>query len=95
MHMLNFFTLSREGNQQKIFDGQQRTITSLLILAAFAIKLNELGEEEVARSIYTDYIVKKNAFTKVEEHKIVFESEETNELFYDLINIGKKYLNYN
>ena len=95
MHMLNFFTLSREGNQQKIFDGQQRTITSLLILAAFAIKLNELGEEEAARTIYTEYIVKKNAFTKVEEHKIVFESEETNELFYDLINSGKKYLNYN
>lgn len=37
MHMLNFFTFSKtnEGNL-KIFDGQQRTVTCLLLLAVIA-----------------------------------------------------------
>ena len=85
MHMLNFFTLSREGNQQKIFDGQQRTITSILILAAFAINLNELGEEEAARTIYTEYIVKKTPLQEWKNIKLYLKVKKQMSYFMNLL----------
>ena len=36
VHMLNFFTLSGEAETSAIFDGQQRTITILLLVGIFA-----------------------------------------------------------
>ena len=85
IHMLNFFTLSNEGEIKKIFDGQQRTISSLLIISAFARKLRELKEVDAAAYLVNSYIISKNPLKNSEYKKLIFENQETNQLFYDLL----------
>ncbi|EKF52508.1 DUF262 domain-containing protein [Lactococcus garvieae] len=87
IHMLNFFTLSREGDTTKVFDGQQRTVTSLLIVSSFARVLRELGEKEVSDYLIETYLIDKNPLKNTEDHKLIFENEDTNLLFYELIGI--------
>ncbi|WP_285119948.1 DUF262 domain-containing protein [Lactococcus petauri] len=85
IHMLNFFTLSREGDTTKVFDGQQRTVTSLLIVSSFARVLRELGKKEVSDYLIETYLIDKNPLKNTEDHKLIFENEDTNLLFYELI----------
>lgn len=93
-HMLNFFTLSKENEITKIFDGQQRTITSLLIISAFARKLNDYNEYKASNHLIATYLVSENPLTGSKDKKLNFENEETNLLFYELIQ-GEKYINMN
>lgn len=87
IHMLNFFTFSGEENELKIFDGQQRTVTLLLLTAVFIKMLNKLGNGSAAKQFYTDYLVQKNFRTKEtsEKRKISFDEQEINELFYEIV----------
>lgn len=94
IHMLNFFTLSREGDSTKIFDGQQRTITSLLIVSAFARSLKDHGQKDVSDHLIRSYIVSENPLKGTKERKLIFENEETNQLFYELL-VDKNFLEMN
>lgn len=87
IHMLNFFTLSAEGNETKIFDGQQRTITSLLLIGAFIKILNELDMSTEAADLYDDFIVKKQSFyaKKKKDRKLTFDNKEIEDFFYTLL----------
>lgn len=94
IHMLNFFTLSREGDSTKIFDGQQRTITSLLIISAFARVLQDFGQEDVSKYLVRSYLVSENPLKGTKEYKLIFENEETNQLFYELL-VDKNFIEMN
>lgn len=94
IHMLNFFTLSKEGDSTKIFDGQQRTITSLLIVSAFARSLKDHGQKDVSNHLVRSYIVSENPLKGTKERKLIFENEETNQLFYELL-VDKNFLEMN
>ncbi|WP_300559799.1 DUF262 domain-containing protein [Companilactobacillus sp.] len=90
IHMLNFFTFSRDdSNNLRIFDGQQRTVTCLLILASIAQRLYQQGKEDAAKQIRSDYFVKHDSLRKnsSEKRKLQFDSEEDNEYFYRVTNI--------
>lgn len=95
IHMLNFFTLSEEGKETKIFDGQQRTITSLLIIGAFIKKLEEINEVNAATQLYENYISQKNHLSTSTEtkYKLRFEDNEIESFFYELLemNNNKEY----
>ncbi|MCZ2139714.1 DUF262 domain-containing protein [Lactiplantibacillus plantarum] len=57
-HMLNFFTLYRDDDENlRIFDGQQRTVTCMLILAVIAQRLYAQKDVEAAKQIHEDYWV--------------------------------------
>lgn len=92
IHMLNFFTFSGEGNKVKIFDGQQRTVTLLLLASVFIKKIYDLGNENAANQFYRDYIVEEDFRTSEvsEKRKIIFDDEEINELFYEITSLSKK-----
>lgn len=86
IHMLNFFTLSAEDGLTKIFDGQQRTITSLLILAVFSEKLDEMGNEKAAEQLYSENIEKvDNLSDEPNIRKLLFEDKEMESAFYYLL----------
>lgn len=88
-HMLNFFTLYRDDNNLKIFDGQQRTVTCMLILAVIAQRLFTEGNKEAAEQIQTDYFIKKDALRPNEEQqrKLIFDVVNDNDFFYQVTNV--------
>ncbi|AKP67429.1 DUF262 domain-containing HNH endonuclease family protein [Companilactobacillus ginsenosidimutans] len=89
VHMLNFFTFSRDDeNNLKIFDGQQRTVTCMLILAVIAQKLYQSGDTEAAEQISDSYFIKKDKLRKETpvQQKLTFDSAEDNEFFYKVTN---------
>lgn len=59
VHMLNFITLYNVENHYEIYDGQQRTLTLLLLIAVIGQVLWKFGNEQDATSLYGDYISKK------------------------------------
>lgn len=86
MHMLNFFTFSKtdEGNL-KIFDGQQRTVTCLLLLAVIAQKLYKGGKTKAADQIRKSYFETHDELrTDNIQKKIKFDSVEDDEFFYKI-----------
>lgn len=87
IHMLNFFTLSGEDNDVKIFDGQQRTITILLLLSVFIKKLDELKQEDAAGQYQELFILQKNYRTSPpsEVRKLKFVDNDVDEFFNELI----------
>lgn len=87
IHMLNFFTLSTEDGETKIFDGQQRTITTLLIIASFIEKLDKLKLNDAATQLYETYISKKDylAISASTQFKLKFEDPDVEEFFYELL----------
>ncbi|WP_462226496.1 DUF262 domain-containing protein [Alkalibacterium sp.] len=88
IHMLNFFTLSGEGGMTKIFDGQQRTITSLLIVGVFIKKLNSRGLLEAAKQLHNQYIEKVEYISDDGNiRKLRFDDKETENFFYKLLSI--------
>lgn len=86
--------MSKEGDSTKIFDGQQRTITSLLIVSAFARSLKDHGQKDVSDHLVRSYIVSENPLKGTKERKLIFENEETNQLFYELL-VDKNFLEMN
>lgn len=91
IHMLNFFTLSGEGDMTKIFDGQQRTITSLLIIGAFIKKLKQLNEPKPAQQLY-DQFVEKVEYLSDEKNirKLRFDDKEIEDFFYELLSVDNQ-----
>lgn len=91
VHMLNFLTLSSEkSDETKIYDGQQRTITSILILAVFAHKLEEFGLIEQHGYTKRVYLKEENPLNKDvdSKRKLMFDDLSDQKLFYDLIDNG-------
>lgn len=88
IHMLNFFTLSGEGGMTKIFDGQQRTITSLLIIGVFIKKLNASDLHEAAKQLHNQYIEKIEYLSDEGNiRKLRFDDKETEDFFYELLTV--------
>lgn len=78
VHMLNFFTLSGEAETSAIFDGQQRTITILLLVGIFAQKFYALGSNCLAKEIFNNYIDKKSELNGKELKKVTFDASLKN-----------------
>lgn len=91
IHMLNFFTLSGEGGVNKIFDGQQRTITSLLIIGVFIKKLILMGNKLAAQQLYNQYIEKVEYLSDDSNlRKLRFDNSDVEDFFYKMLDIDNK-----
>lgn len=95
-HMLNFFTFSNEDGKLKIFDGQQRTVTCLLLISVVAQKLKRYNFDKAnkaADQIQETYFVKQdyldaNANNK---RKLQFDTSDVNDLFYTITDVDYRY----
>lgn len=90
-HMLNFFTLYRDDDENlRIFDGQQRTVTCMLILAVIAQRLYAQKDVEAAKQIHEDYFAKTDALRsdKEDQKKLIFDPGEDNSFFYQATDIN-------
>lgn len=86
-HMLNFFTLSNEGDAVKIFDGQQRTISTLLIVGVFINKLKELKMIKTSSQLYSRFIRDVEYVSNIDQDvkKLIFDDKNVEEAFYNII----------
>lgn len=95
-HVLNFITVridEDDNNTKYIFDGQQRTVTSLLMLTAIVNELKKLdGDARESASTLTNLYLFTTHWkhTKNTNHKIVFESEDANKMLQDYIFKGEE-----
>ncbi len=80
-HILNFITIYEEDENLYIYDGQQRTVSLMIIICAFVNKLKSLGENKVADQITSEYICEESWKTGNIAYKINFSSEQTNNFF--------------
>lgn len=92
-HVLNFFTFSNEEEKLKLFDGQQRTVTTLMIYAEVLRLSVERGELNVkfASKKYQNYISDEDENGTVTP-KVVFDKGEVTDEFYKLIDFENDYL---
>lgn len=91
IHMLNFLTLSSENPDEiRIYDGQQRTITSILILAVFTHKLQELKLDKEASYMERTYLQEDNPLNSEDpiKRKLKFDNREDQKVFYELLDNG-------
>lgn len=87
-HILNFITLYKEKEYINIYDGQQRTVSTFIIICALLNTLKEMPDYDVefVEGIQRDYIVTKNyRRTKEIQYKLNFEDDEVNSFFRDYI----------
>ncbi|MYV35916.1 DUF262 domain-containing protein [Weissella cibaria] len=90
-HVLNFFTFSNEEGSLKLFDGQQRTVTTLMIYAEglkIAVERKEL-EPKFASKRYQNYISDEDEDGNVTS-KVVFDKKEVTDVFYSLLDLENK-----
>ncbi|UOX36403.1 DUF262 domain-containing protein [Weissella cibaria] len=90
-HVLNFFTFSNEEGSLKLFDGQQRTVTTLMIYAEglkIAFERKEL-EPKFASKRYQNYISDEDEDGNVTS-KVVFDKKEVTDVFYSLLDLENK-----
>ncbi len=80
-HILNFITIYEEEENLYIYDGQQRTVSLMIIICAFVNKLRSLGENKVADQITSEYICEESWKTGNIAYKINFSSDQTNNFF--------------
>lgn len=82
-HILNFITLYKENELINIYDGQQRTVSTFIILCALLNKLKELPDCDMRfiDRIKKDYIVDEDLFTNEIKYKLSFDKQETNEFY--------------
>lgn len=83
MHMFNVVTILNGDNDLLIYDGQQRTITGLLLLAAVA-KKTKTTNRELSDELTSDYIC-KNSVLRDNERKLTFDSDIDTNFFYNMI----------
>jgi uncharacterized protein with ParB-like and HNH nuclease domain len=84
-HILNFITLYEDEGFKNIYDGQQRTVTLLLIICAIIHKIKEFGNEELAKQLKEEYIQKKDWRSPTDNTKVVFGKKDTNNFFNEYI----------
>lgn len=89
-HLLNFITVydDSEKKMKYIFDGQQRTVSVILIICSLIKKLREIGSVSLADDITKDFILFQRWSDDAETYKINFEKDTTNKLFQNYIAKG-------
>ncbi|MUV06977.1 DUF1524 domain-containing protein [Planococcaceae bacterium Storch 2/2-2] len=86
-HILNFVTIFKEEvdgqSYRNIYDGQQRTVTLFLLVAAFADIIDQMeGTEGSASKIRSDFLREESwEVDKQEEPNLVFDNEDTTKFF--------------
>ncbi|WP_209366723.1 DUF262 domain-containing protein [Priestia megaterium] len=91
-HVLNFITVYQEDDNNKyIYDGQQRTVSSLLIVASLIRILKELGDETSAQTFIGRYLASPDEFDdRMFTYKLIFEKSTANNIFKNYIVIGSE-----
>ncbi|MEG2868855.1 MAG: DUF262 domain-containing HNH endonuclease family protein [Terrisporobacter sp.] len=102
-HVLNFFTLysDEQTNKNYIYDGQQRTITSVIVLCVMLAKYKSIYDEtkngdflEAYNQIKSEHVIKKLAYGADRGKKSVtikFDDENINDFFELHIIEGNKF----
>lgn len=90
-HILNFVTIYKEDvegqSYRNIYDGQQRTVTLFLLVAAFVEIIDEMeGEESSASKIRSEFLREEGwEVDKKEEPNLIFDNEDTTKFFESYI----------
>lgn len=85
-HVLNFITIYLEDDYHNIYDGQQRTVTLLIIICAIVNKIKAMGNEEVAKEIREEFIKKVDWRSSAANNtKVIFGKESTNRFFEEYV----------
>ena len=90
-HVLNFITVYTESDDSKyIYDGQQRTVSSLLIIAALIRMLKENDDHHSANTFISRYLASPDEFDDSKfTYKIIFEKNSANNIFANYIAKGE------
>ncbi|MGE7113813.1 DUF262 domain-containing protein [Lysinibacillus sp. NPDC047702] len=90
-HVLNFITVYKENDDSKyIYDGQQRTVSSLLIVASLIKLLKDIGEGDSASKFVEKYLASPDEFDdRTFTYKLVFEKNSSQNVFNNYIVYGK------
>lgn len=89
-HVLNFITVYEENDKKFIYDGQQRSVSVILVICSLIKKLREIGSDSLANSITNDFIYNEDWSNDTETFKIVFEKDTANDVFRNYISRGLK-----
>lgn len=84
-HILNFITLYADNGYTNIYDGQQRTVTLLIIVAAIANKAKQLGDKKFGDKTIETYIQQSDLFSDDVVVKITFGQDITNKYFKEVL----------
>lgn len=92
-HVLNFITIYKDDGYQNIYDGQQRTVTLILIVCAIINKFKEIAikeddsvSEQKAQRLRENFIISTGwRDTDSELIKLRFDNEDTNDFFVNYI----------
>lgn len=84
VHMLNVITVLSNDDDLLIYDGQQRTITCLLLIAAVAKESLNI-KSELSDELIKNYIHYQSAIDDNENRKISFDSDIDTAFFYKMI----------
>lgn len=88
-HILNFITVYSENtNTAYIYDGQQRTVSSILFIAAIVRFLKENNYVDLAKKIINEFLLSEKLFGEMTQ-KIIFEKDSTNNIIKLYISEGK------
>ena len=89
-HILNFITIFKNEEGLNIYDGQQRTVSLLIIICALVNRLRKLGNISAAQKVISEYVCKEDwRSADLIEYKINFQIERTNNFFREYIINGK------
>ncbi|MGX6443558.1 DUF262 domain-containing protein [Neobacillus sp. K501] len=91
VHILNFFTIYNEDGKKFIYDGQQRSVTLLLIIKAITEKIRSFGKRDLADKITSDYIFDESWEEDQKQYKLRFDNSNTDRFFREFLESG----NYN
>ncbi|MGH0681361.1 DUF262 domain-containing protein [Bacillus mycoides] len=90
-HILNFITIrsdEEENNKKYIYDGQQRTVTSLLLLTALIHELPNMGDsaKKSADALTSLYLYTSHwRDSTATELKIIFGNDKANYMLHEII----------
>lgn len=94
-HILNFITIrldEDDENKKYIYDGQQRTVTSILLLSALISELNNMGDSarSSAKQLTSLYLYTSHwKDASITNLKIVFDNENANYMLHEHIFKGQ------
>lgn len=91
-HILNFFTFSKNEDRDtlEIFDGQQRTITSMLIIANVLqrIAIDDPSAADQYRDRYVEQIDRMSTSQQQKKRKLLFDSTADCDFFYKITGLS-------